>query len=240
MVAESNDEIALFSVWTMSLKPEAMREKSRLFKITWNDWFRCCTEGYFSWAFIDFSSLKLNCHILWKSSKTYCKVRRFMNWFSSQSPTYETDTELVKYPLLYITSKNHFWHFWNVKWWCDASDLVVVYWFTCGLHENFSAKTDTAGCSALLKHIGDFIFMASVPAGIHLGSLLGSHRPLIIEQELAHHSATGVYSIHTYPHLLNYSASLIPALEGSQTQLHQLAGMSHQPDLPQNCLRPAF
>lgn len=162
-----------------------------------------------------------------------------MNWFSSQSPTYETETELAKYRLIYITSKNHFWHFWNAKWWCDASDLVIIYQFTCGKFtcgEFLFAKTDTAGCSALLKHIGGLIFMANVPPGIHLGSVLGSHRRLIIEQELAHHSARGVYSIHTYPHLLNYSASLLPALEGSQTQLHQLAGMSHQ---PQTFLRTA-
>lgn len=71
--------------------------------------------------------------------------------------------------------------------------------------------------------------MASVPPGIQLGSLLASHRSLIFEQELAHHSAVGVCSICSYPRLLNYSASLIPALEGSQSQLHQLVGMPHQP-----------
>lgn len=73
------------------------------------------------------------------------------------------------------------------------------------------------------------MFMVNVPPGIQLGSLLASHRPLILEQELAHHSATGVCSIHSYPHLLNYSAGLIPALEGSPSQLHQLVDMSHQP-----------
>lgn len=103
---------------------------------------------------------------------------------------------------------------------------MVILWFGDNLliylrfaWEFLFTKTDTA----LLKNTGGIISMVSVPPGIQLGSLLASYRPLILEQELAHHSATGVFSIHTYPHLFNYPVSLIPALEGSQSQLHQLA-----------------
>lgn len=103
---------------------------------------------------------------------------------------------------------------------------MVILWFGDNLliylrfaWEFLFTKTDTA----LLKNTGGIISMVSVTPGIQLGSLLASYRPLILEQELAHHSATGVFSIHTYPHLLNYPVSLIPALEGSQSQLHQLA-----------------
>lgn len=70
--------------------------------------------------------------------------------------------------------------------------------------------------------------MATVPPGIQLGSLLASHRPPMLEQQLPHRSAVGVCSICTYPRPLNYSASLIPALEGSESQLHQMVGMPHQ------------
>lgn len=40
--------------------------------------------------------------------------------------------------------------------------------------------------------------MASVPPGIQLGSPPASHRAPLLEQELAHHSAVGVYSICSY------------------------------------------
>lgn len=68
-----------------------------------------------------------------------------------------------------------------------------------------------------------------MPPGIQPGSLLSSHRPLILEEELAHHSALGACYVCSYPRLLSYSAGLILALEGSQSQLHQQVGMSHQP-----------
>lgn len=158
-------------------------------------------------------------------------MRSIMKWFSSQPPTCETETELAKYCLKHITFRSHFWHFWKVQLWCDASALMIVYWFTCGLHENLCLQQPkgTIVCSSLLKLISGIIFMASVTPGMQLGSLLASHRPLLLEQELSPHSASGVCSICSYPHLLNYSVSLIPALEGSQSQLHQLVDMSYQP-----------